>query len=183
MSWVTDLANLNHLPYFVQAGASYVPDLGYHLHNKWVQGTGSKYEDTQGGCASDHTGGHYDPYLGCGGASAQPDDRCLAVHGLGYQYNCSYADSCYSTCEVGDLSGKYGNLDVDYYGGVHSVVEHDPFPALTCHYDETGLANDPFKFASVVFHAPGGDRVLCGKLEKVADGKGAKSSKSSSSSW
>ena len=183
MSWVSDLANLSHLPYFQEPTnlpATGVPDLGYHLHNKWVQGLGSKYEDTEGGCALVHTGGHYDPYFGCGGASAQPAPTCAVVHGLGYQYNCSYADSCYSTCEVGDLSGKYGNLDVDYYGGAHSVVEHDPFPALTCHYDETGLADDPSKFASVVFHAPGGNRVLCGKLEKVADGKGAKGSKSSS---
>jgi len=84
-----------------------------------------------------------------------------------------------STCEVGDLSGKYGVLDVDEYNAVLGVVEHDPFPALTCHHAATGEEDDPFKFASVVvFHAPGGTRVLCGKLDVAAGASGkGKSSK------
>eukprot|EP00563_Minutocellus_polymorphus_P002030 CAMPEP_0181039572 /NCGR_PEP_ID=MMETSP1070-20121207/10556_1 /TAXON_ID=265543 /ORGANISM="Minutocellus polymorphus, Strain NH13" /LENGTH=180 /DNA_ID=CAMNT_0023117463 /DNA_START=231 /DNA_END=773 /DNA_ORIENTATION=- len=171
MTWVSDLADLNKLPYF--DGASNIPDLGYHLYNRWDQSTNSTFEDTKAGCAPVHLGGHYDPYVACGPDSAQPDDRCIAVHGGDYSYACSYEDSCFSTCEVGDLSGKYGPLVVDDYGSAHSVVEHDPFPALTCHYDATGEENDPFKFASVVFHAPNGDRVLCGKLEPVEGAVGA----------
>jgi hypothetical protein len=165
MGWSADLKNLGSLPVEGELTGLY-----YHLHSRWPQGGGS-YSDDAAVCGD--AGGHYDPYFGCGPASEQPEDVCFDIgREKGVNYACSSPDTYdlkqYDKCEVGDLSGKYGSLTVQYNDRASTDVKDDPFPALDYHYDDENEVLDPFKFASIVFHnVDGGDRVLCGKLVKI----------------
>lgn len=142
--------------------------LNYHLHTFW--GNEDDYSTTS--CGPTVTGGHYDPFKGCGGASAQTDAACIEALRLKDDYGnrCSdFGDMIYDEegvlkCEVGDLSGKYGSIHVNHEGKAFESVINDPLPARNGDYDPDGEINDPSKFASIVFH-DGSPRVLCGKLE------------------
>merc|ERR1719384_1080594 len=43
--------------------------LKYHIHNSWSYGTSATEQLGAAACGGDYTGGHYDPWNGCGGAS------------------------------------------------------------------------------------------------------------------
>ena len=129
--------------------------VAYHLHTIWLNDC-SYSTDT---CGSDYTGLHYDPTFKCGGASEARDDvECEDV-----EYMC---DS-FETCEVGDLSGKYGKLELEN-GRAKKNVGGDTAPALVEHYLEDNGNRDPALFSSIVFHeGVGGARILCCSISEL----------------
>jgi hypothetical protein len=163
MSWTATLKNLGEL--------TDTPTLSYHLHNQWTS-TSANYAITAD-CASSNAGGHYDPYLGCGPSSAAGATSCTAIGRVassGYTYTCNpaaYSAGELDRCEVGDLSGKYGPIQIinSRLRRANTSVRKDPLPALNYHYESSmSSGNTAAVFASVVFHKPDGSRVLCGKL-------------------
>jgi hypothetical protein len=164
MSWDISLKNLE----LIFPSPSIGSTLTYHLHAGWP--LDEAYSTDQCGL----TGGHYDPFFGCGPASGQQgeDGNCEALDREGSNYMCpgAYDEQEYDKCEVGDLAGKYGGLTINKNDKVRKSVKDDPFPAMYYHYydgDASAIDTDPFQFASIVFHRAGGARVLCGKLVKV----------------
>ena len=104
----------------------------YHIHEKWEHNNTNDRLTSE--CGADYTGGHWDPWLACGGATG---NTLCAVKGgcvngssvLGPQgYDCSsdtFEDNPYA-CEVGDWSGKYGKATVTddiVYGSGYSPYE------------------------------------------------------------
>jgi hypothetical protein len=160
MSWVSELDNINEL-------GEDMKDLNYHLHDQW--NLNEDYSTTD----CDTTGGHYDPFLGCGPATAAKAE-CAALGRTSdesYVYSCggAYDSKEYNRCEVGDLSGKYGaiSIDSDGYGYGSISVEDDPLPAMNYHYQPAlSDVSDGTEFASIVFHY-GAPRILCGKLNRI----------------
>lgn len=118
-------------------------------------------------CGAVQTGGHWDPTLACGPSTGNslctslgiPPSSVLGTSGI-YQCNPSiYGPSAYA-CEVGDLSGKYGELLLTTFGNgylpIALLVEdlHDTAP--TCE-----LAGK-----SIVLHCGGSTvRALCAQLD------------------
>lgn len=151
-----------------------VDAVAFHLHTKWTHA--DKAYATGGElCGGGATGGHYDPFLACGPASAaalpNPDTSslCYAIYGnYRDQYSCSgaYEAGEYAKCEVGDLTGKYGTVEVESNGKAKAKFKRDPLPALDYHYEENYSENDYDKFSSIVIHKATGERILCGKLVK-----------------
>lgn len=172
MTWSADLTKLDTLDL---SGST----LAYHLHTQWNYGPGTVME-TGAGCGGDFTGGHYDPYYGCGPASAVTAENCMDLNKpklppTRYGDACNptaYANHEYAGCEVGDLSSKDGLVTVD--DNFEATVESlkDPLPALDYHFESLQTSdNDSAKFASIVFHDAndGFARVLCGRLFSVDD--------------
>merc|ERR1719498_1497768 len=89
-------------------------------------------------CGSEFTGGHWDP---TGKGSVTP-------------YDCS--TTAKELCEVGDLSGKYGNIMLDSSGkGTFSVLA-------------SGMTTADLQNRAIVFHC-GSPRVACAALLPTAD--------------
>lgn len=100
--------------------------LGWHIHGDWTYG--ADVVDRMGAdCARTFTGNHYDPWFACGPASDNADcvnnGGCIPPSTIYDEidanpdgdYICSpanYSQVAY-TCEVGDWSGKYGNMILD----------------------------------------------------------------------
>ena len=111
------------------------------------------------------TGGHYDPGLACGCKTGNPLCKTLAVPGSSasqygvnttgdcetYQCNPEVYQENPAVCELGDLSGKYGKLDVDEKAG-------------TVNETVLRVANIPsslIKGMSIVVHCNDGTRAFC----------------------
>jgi hypothetical protein len=165
MSWKSSLNNVDQLEQDL-GGDIEISALAYHLHQQWTL-VDADYAIGATACGSSSTGGHYDPFLGCGPATGVPADQCMAIGKSFDLYSCSpqvYESGAFSECEVGDLSAKYGPMQVLDEGVASASVGLDPFPALNAHYAaERTLAFSAAQFASIVFHN-GSTRVLCGKL-------------------
>jgi hypothetical protein len=163
MSWKSTLKNIDMLETTL-VGVEIV-SLNYHLHQQWTTPDADFGIGTA--CAPAVTGLHYDPFFGCGPASAVPAATCDAMGKPVASYACTpavYANGEYSKCEVGDLSAKYGPMRVLDEGDASVSVGLDPYPALKAHYEaERTRAVSAEQFASIVFHN-GSTRVLCGKL-------------------
>ena len=140
--------------------------LKYHIHEKWT------YDDTNDrvsgdSCSGDYTGGHWDPWLGCG--SATGNTYCSAKGGCvtgssvlgddGYDCSSSTFEENPFACEVGDWSGKYGLVDVNDDGSVVLMAE-SPYEVMSS--DLTDL--------SVVFHCNDGSRAFCSPFEVTSGG-------------
>lgn len=90
-----------------------------------------------------------------------------------YQYPCNainFADGKYYECEVGDLSGKFG--DIKPLAGVSNFgnenLREDPLPPYDVDYDlpaADSLLSHAWK--SIVFHKITGERFFCAKLNEV----------------
>lgn len=88
--------------------------LTYTINTSWnnTNLNSSSYEN----CDKAHTGGNYDPSFACGPDSEYFDSECVLLDRTatyGYNYSCSpetYESSNYVVCELGDLSGKHGEL-------------------------------------------------------------------------
>ena len=93
-------------------------------------------------CSSSITGGHYDPL----GVNLQPN----------YTANCA---SNRSSCEIGDLSGKFGPLNVSDT----TVSYTDPSLSLYGVYSIVGR--------SVVIHLSTGARLVCANIDYPSDGQ------------
>lgn len=127
--------------------------LSYHIHEMWGH---TDYDAAVGAkfCGGAFTGGHLDPTYACGPASG--NDKCGdADCNFLTPYNCSEERYMMdpTVCEIGDLSGKYGQLTLDG-NGTASVMTTDQYLPLSSVLE--GL--------SVVFHCPGGTRSFCMKL-------------------
>jgi len=103
--------------------------LNWHVHEyagSGIRASGEPGNANAPGCGGDVTGGHYDPFFACGGASQNDvvgngvcevlrttNQTPLGGAGngkvLGPNYECSTDDQ--SRCEIGDQSGKLGKLD------------------------------------------------------------------------
>lgn len=94
------------------------------------------------------TGGHYDPTLACGPASGNP--HCKDA-GCSFSYSCNFAADPYS-CEVGDLSGKYGTLPVS-----NQKVSWSSPVSQWNFLDSLGALNGK----SIVFHCQGACLLGC----------------------
>jgi hypothetical protein len=163
MGWKSSLTNIDLLETELSVE---ITSLNYHLHQQWTTveadfGIGST------ACAPSVSGGHYDPFFGCGPASGVPATQCTAIGKPASSYQCTPAiyltNGEHENCEVGDLSGKSGGIAIPASGDATSTTENDPLAALVSHYVADRVTTTPDKFASVVFHN-GSPRVLCGKL-------------------
>lgn len=182
MTYDINLSNLNTLTYCQTNDCS---QLSYHLHSLPITDGSNPVDFSESFCGSAAL--HYDPHLACGGASSggkyfTEGTSCYMAH---CSLSCNSGDSdaeCQSACpnpyqctsgspdqcEIGDLSGKFGKL-TPVSGGV-AVQFTDAYAALNADFNKA--SNDLYEtFGSVVFHAPGGSRVLCGNL-KIAGGAG-----------
>jgi len=134
----------------------------YHIHDNWdnIPGTSAT-----GGtaCGKPNTANHYDPTIACGSASNNP--ACTGNGGcvdgstaFGTQgYSCSpetFAENQF-TCEVGDLSNKFGKAQVN--GGGSSDFNWEPARPLQYF--------DALKGKSVVFHCNSGARAFCALIQ------------------
>lgn len=140
--------------------------LSYHVHSYW-ENFASDVTSASGGsaCGGANTGGHYDPNLACSGAS-QNLTACNRLSRYGSIYDCQFTTKPW-TCEVGDLSGRFGKLQGDdnlmFTSSTFLTDNYPPYP-------QDYLVNDlPFwtSWASVVFHCSNGDRLLCAKFEST----------------
>jgi hypothetical protein len=165
MNWETTLTNLAQLATELNI-ATPIASLNYHLHQQWTT-TGADFAIGSAGCGAAVTGGHYDPYFGCGPASAVLSTQCEAIGKPTASYQCTpelyWTNGEHDRCEVGDLSGKTGAIVIPASGDATATTNDDPFAALVTHYVAERVTTTPNRFASVVFHN-GGPRVLCAKL-------------------
>lgn len=117
-----------------------------------------------------YTGGHYDPFLACGGSSEDKGSHCVELNrtaSQSYNYACNSAD--YSTghvaiCEVGDLSGKFGPMMPSLANNMVFVGKHiDTMPPTPAnYYNEDAVSK---KWASLVLHCPADNsRILCAQF-------------------
>eukprot|EP00457_Paulinella_chromatophora_P004857 gb/GEZN01004870.1/.p1 GENE.gb/GEZN01004870.1/~~gb/GEZN01004870.1/.p1 ORF type:complete len:445 (-),score=57.97 gb/GEZN01004870.1/:420-1754(-) len=154
-------------------------EVGYHLHSRWT-GLGVGVVTGSGpDCSIEHTGNHWDPTLACGPYSDSPECKhnggCVSpsssywkgwapqeilysVKDVFYLCNKEFYELDSFCCEVGDLSGKNGGV-VQVFSGVASDFFHDPYLYIPQKALDAGL--------SVVVSGRGGQRLLCGRLEKV----------------
>ena len=132
----------------------------YHIHEKWAHDDDN---DKLGGtdCGSTFTGGHWDPWIACGAATGnvncESKGGCVTGSSVlsdedDYSgYDCSDFLSNPYVCEVGDWSGKYGAVTVDYDLKMYSSNSN------TFEVDGTDLDG-----LSVVFHCSSdGSRAFC----------------------
>jgi hypothetical protein len=141
--------------------------LDWHLHSKW-----DLDDDSSTDCGNAGTGpqNHYDPNFACGPASQSAGAMCDSM-GLissdGYEYACtqaSYQGGNFGMCEVGDLSGKFGDIKPNGDGIMSSGFLHDPLPPYIVDYAAPNDASHHWE--SVVFHckSASGARILCAKF-------------------
>ena len=126
-------------PVSTRAGLSQHPDTSFlwHVHQYPFPLNG-----LENPCSASLTGGHYDPL----GANLQPN----------YTAICAVDQR---NCEIGDLSGKFGRLNVSDT----SVAYTDPFLSLYGEYSIIGR--------SVVIHLSNGTRLVCANVGYPTDGQ------------
>lgn len=139
-----------------------------HLHNFWTDSANSSTTT----CAA--AGSHYDPFLACGPSSDNGAKLCTTLGrtaAQGYTYGCSatsFAAGYYSSCEVGDLSGKFGRMMPVGLGKslLFKGENVDPFPPLVVDYNAADVVSGS-QWASIVVHCPADNsRLVCAQLIK-----------------
>ena len=148
------------------SGAS-VTGLTYHIHSYWKNTTSGSSGLT--GCSSAITGGHYDPYLACSSSSQSAAGNCTLLGrtlALGYSYSCKYSSGHYETCELGDLSGKFGNaMPASTSNLVFSGSDYDVAAPIAANYFNGTSRLSPYPWNSIVFHCPADNtRLFCADL-------------------
>ena len=133
----------------------------YHIHEFWNDYSNLNLFGSS--CGATYTGGHWDPWLGCG--SATGNDYCESQGGcafgspvLGDSYDGTYecsslADTNLYTCEVGDLSSIFGALDFEEtdYGLEGGITVSEFFLPPASYLEDK----------SMVFHCNDGTRAFC----------------------
>jgi len=137
--------------------------LKYHIHKKWNLTDHTDDTDRVGsGCGAMYTGGHWDPWHGCGSASG--NEYCSnnnATSGHGCIPTSDYSadlDSDVFSAEVGDWNGKYGLITVNTTTG-KAFANESSFYEVTP--DDIYVLNVSGYAGSVVFHCNGGSRAFC----------------------
>ena len=137
--------------------------LAYHAHSFWTDSKTSSGGNSA--CGAPATGGHYDPFLACSGASQDIKDKCAILGRAGDNYPCNSDDfksGNYALCEVGDFSGKYGALQPVSELVYNGTVNDEFAPLLANYKDVDTIAN---MWSSVVFHCKSdASRIVCGDL-------------------
>eukprot|EP00759_Apiculatamorpha_spiralis_P011814 PhF_6_TR19020/c3_g1_i2/m.27896 len=138
--------------------------VSYHLHALWANDTAN----SSSSCGASATGGHYDPTLACAAPSQYIDTLCSSISrtvASGYTYRCNasgYSGGAYGSCEVGDLSGKFG-LAMPVSSGsrrLTAMVASDVRPPTVQDYG--GVTG----WSSLVVHCNDAakTRILCGRV-------------------
>jgi len=180
-SWYFDLSASN--PYVTTAQIQ--KGLQFHIHTNQTTMCGS-------------TGNHYDPFLACGPKSEFYNTLCpllgrTASSTPPYSYKCNttnYAAGLTDFCEVGDLSGKYG--DMTYYPGNIGTKQYtfagsagpDINPPLPASHFQSPLKSSALgssTWAEIVFHSTDGlgTKLLCAPLLSTSDSSSPSSTPSS----
>ena len=108
----------------------------YHIHEFWnYEDFNNRYGPTD--CGSAFTGGHYNPY---------DKPVCTQVN-----------DPDYWSCEVGDLSGRFGNL-IPF---PDDMVFTQNIVAAPCKDCKARLNPESVAGKSIVFHCTDGPRLFC----------------------
>eukprot|EP01036_Dinobryon_divergens_P028961 gene28961-37999_t len=141
--------------------------LNYHIHSYWKDDT--RMSSANANCGASFTGGHYDPNFACGPASQSIATICPLLNRTKtaqYTYNCNYKGGDYSSCEVGDISGKIGSLQPTVPNGrVFTLPLFIDFqPAYVFSYNKKVVTSLPWQ--SIVFHCPNaaGTRLVCAQF-------------------
>ncbi|GMF42661.1 unnamed protein product [Phytophthora fragariaefolia] len=159
ISAVLDFSRVNQsaIQTFDPSCVTPVAEYKWHIHVRWS----SRHSSASfGQCLLPATGNHYDPLFACSADSEHIDaPQCRA---RATKYSCnpkSYAKSP-SSCEKGDLSGKFGNfmLNAEQKASGKWIDQHFPLPSETR------------PSWSIVLHAVCGNhatRVACAVEEKA----------------
>jgi len=135
----------------------------YHIHKKWWHSSDTGLIGSTN-CSSAYTGGHWDPWHGCGSASGNADCDTTVTSDDNTSSTCLPTSAYFAdfdndvfSAEVGDWNGKYGLIEVDsddmMYRSDSSFFEVTPDDMFWGDY-------------SVVFHCNGGDRAFCAPFVK-----------------
>lgn len=129
--------------------------LRFQIHSKWLNSSVSSSAGSNF-CGISYTGGNYDPNYACSTSSQNINTECEQLQRTsanGYSYTCSsivYGLGQYATCEVGDLSGKFGIVYPAKNTKVFTTIEIvDFFPPLIANFQNT--VNDANMWSSIVF--------------------------------
>jgi len=127
--------------------------MSYHIHELWEHTD----DDDSVDCGSENTGGHWDPWQACGGASgnqycgsaaevnATDDVACIFKD----EYAPDFSSGPFSV-EVGDWSGKYDKLMLD-----------DDYMISRTDSSFFEVSPEEMEGFSVVFHCNDGKRAFC----------------------
>jgi hypothetical protein len=161
----------------VLADCTLADGIAYHIHTKWIgSDTSSADGSFTGACMN--AGPHYDPNFACGPKSQWSGVVCgeLSRDSAGY-YKCSteFKNGDYGACEVGDLSGKFGNAIVSDGRIGSGEFLYDPLPPYAHNHNFVGGGTAPGgSWESLVFHCnkptAAGYRVLCAEFIESTDG-------------
>eukprot|EP01035_Chromulina_nebulosa_P019720 gene19720-25648_t len=143
----------------------------YHIHSYWTNTTTTSSAGTTY-CGNSFTGGHYDPSFACSTASQNYTTACTNLDRIpseGYTYTCTpeiYSTGGYASCEIGDLSGKFGIVYPTE--GTVQFSTSDPLVDTNPPYEVSYEANvkNSLKWSSVVFHCGNSEapRLVCAEL-------------------
>lgn len=155
---LTDFSSSVYCPLSSQIG------LNYRIHSYWVSSQASAGASS---CSHTYTGGSYDPFYACSSSSANVNSRCTSLKMTvtkGYTYYCnstSFSSGQYSNCELGDISGKFGQVYSENSNAIYTsgnLVDYFP-PQLSDYRNGDEL------WASIVFHCGYGNQPLfCASL-------------------
>merc|ERR1719491_642020 len=142
-SFAVDISLEGNLDTSICSGSVF--PLQYHIHEKWSYGAEDAKNRYGAACGGEYTGGHYNPYGG---------PICAEV-----------ASPTFYNCEVGDISGRFGEVQPNILGRIEERnVLNDGDCLCGRLTPEMGYTR------SVVFHCNDGTRLFCApfKVEFVA---------------
>lgn len=151
--------------------------MNYNIHSYWAHTNVTSATGLML-CGESYTGGHFDPNLACSpnSQSISTSPGCPSLNRIaadGYSYYCNtstYTSQDYASCEVGDLSGKFG---LAYFGeGGTSTVSSletitDFYPPYAVNF-EHGVENSQFMWESIVFKCgdSGNEPLFCAQFSQ-----------------
>ncbi len=165
----------------VISGTNASTGLKFHFHSLWKWGD-AKNAGVGAECNATFLAGHYDPNLACGPQSTWAGSTCQTLSrtaGAGYTYACTPPQFLArpGACELGDLSGKFGQAVVTQAApasplvtvqgsGMYTFDELPPYAADFYRGNGTALEG----WSSMLFHC--GDaaaaRLFCARVVAVA---------------
>mmetsp|Transcript_38805 Transcript_38805/g.51131 ORF Transcript_38805/g.51131 Transcript_38805/m.51131 type:complete len:277 (+) Transcript_38805:114-944(+) len=166
--------------------------LKWHIHALWTDLSGGSSDS----CGATKTGGHFDPYLGCGSATHETAlcDEVRPSDNYTYSCNSTTYEKDINTCEMGDLSSRFGLATIEddmismESNGLWVGKPGSRIPPVVYDYNLEAdiLANldqTEGELASVVFHCiEPASRLFCAKMVRQSDDDSDDSTDEASSS-